>query len=153
MKKNKGFTLVEIIVILVILAIMAAILIPSLTTYIDKAKEKQVTANARAAYVAAQAMASEMYALDYDVQPTTGAGGTGATTSVADCVDTNGKGDGAKEEDYIIWLSQLASQKPKITASFTKGTLNEGFTYVQVLNGNTYTCVHTSTGAWNCSKS
>ena len=64
MKKNKGFTLVEVIVILVILAILAAVLIPSLTTYIDKAKEKQITGNARAALVATQAMASEMYGLD-----------------------------------------------------------------------------------------
>lgn len=64
MKKNKGFTLVEVIVILVILAILAAVLIPSLTTYIDKAREKNITANARAAYVAAQAIASEKYGTD-----------------------------------------------------------------------------------------
>lgn len=64
MKKNKGFTLVEVIVILVILAILAAVLIPSLTTYIDKAKEKSIAANARGAYVAAQAIASEQYGTD-----------------------------------------------------------------------------------------
>ena len=70
MKKNKGFTLVEVIVILVILAILAAVLIPSLTTYIDKAREKSITANARGAYVAAQAVASEQYGVNelYDWQ-------------------------------------------------------------------------------------
>ena len=63
MKKNnnKGFTLVELIVVLVILAILAAILVPALLGYIDKEREKQVTTNAEAAYVAAQALATEYY--------------------------------------------------------------------------------------------
>lgn len=63
MKKtnNKGFTLVELIVVLVILAILAAILVPALIGYIDKAREKQITTNAEAAYVAAQALATEAY--------------------------------------------------------------------------------------------
>ena len=60
-KDNKGFTLVELIVVLVILAILAAILVPALLGYIDKAREKQVTTNANAAYVAAQALATEYY--------------------------------------------------------------------------------------------
>ena len=60
-KRNKGFTLVELIVVLVILAILAAILVPALLGYIDKAREKQVTTNAESAYVAAQARATEYY--------------------------------------------------------------------------------------------
>ena len=43
LKDKKGFTLVELIVVLVILAILAALLVPSLTGYIDKAKEEQLT--------------------------------------------------------------------------------------------------------------
>lgn len=62
-RKNKGFTLVEVIVILVILAILAAVLIPSMSTYINKARDKQIIANARSAYVAAQTLASEYYGL------------------------------------------------------------------------------------------
>ena len=60
-RNDKGFTLVELIVVLVILAILAAILVPALLGYIDKAREKQVTTNAEAAYVAAQARATEYY--------------------------------------------------------------------------------------------
>ena len=38
-KNKRGFTLVELIVVLVILAVLAALLVPSLTGYIDKAKQ------------------------------------------------------------------------------------------------------------------
>ncbi|MBP3233965.1 MAG: type II secretion system protein [Eubacterium sp.] len=63
MKKtnNKGFTLVELIVVLVILAILAAILVPALLGYIDRAREKQVTTNAEAALVASQALMADAY--------------------------------------------------------------------------------------------
>ena len=58
---NKGFTLVELIVVLVILAILAAILVPALLGYIDRAREKQYVLNAKAAYTAAQAELSALY--------------------------------------------------------------------------------------------
>ena len=64
MKDKKGFTLVELIVVLVILAILAAILVPALLGYIDKAREKQITTNANATYVAAQALLDERYGLN-----------------------------------------------------------------------------------------
>ena len=38
---KKGFTLVELIVVLVILAVMAAMLVPALTGYIDEARKKK----------------------------------------------------------------------------------------------------------------
>lgn len=54
-KKQKGFTLVEVIVVLVILAIMAAILIPSLVGYIDKAREQSVITQTRMVVTALKA--------------------------------------------------------------------------------------------------
>ena len=59
---NKGFTLVELIVVMLILTVLAAILVPSLLGWIDEAKGKQHVLNARSIYMSAQAIESEKYA-------------------------------------------------------------------------------------------
>ncbi|WP_081332514.1 type IV pilin protein [Eisenbergiella tayi] len=52
LKTNKGFTLTEMIVTIVIIGILLSILVPGLFKYIEKAKDKQIMVNARSAHIA-----------------------------------------------------------------------------------------------------
>lgn len=57
LKNKKGFTLIEIIVVLVIMGILLAIAVPSVLGYVNKAKESRYLSDARAAYLGAQSIA------------------------------------------------------------------------------------------------
>lgn len=60
-KEKKGFTLVEVIVVLVILAILMAIAIPALTGYIDRANDRALLAEAKNIQTALIAHGSDSY--------------------------------------------------------------------------------------------
>lgn len=77
MKKlnKKGFTLIELIVVIAILAILAAILIPAITGYITKAQDGRDQANCRAYY----SQISMQVLLDQVTSPATAATVNGVT--------------------------------------------------------------------------
>lgn len=69
-KKQSGFTLVELIIVLVILAILAAFTIPAMLGFVEDAKSKASVSLTREVYTAAQSAATEIYAKLGDVDIT-----------------------------------------------------------------------------------
>ena len=68
LRNKKGFTLIELIVVILILAILAAILVPSILNYVQEANDSAAQANARSVYseiavriAANQSIASGVY--------------------------------------------------------------------------------------------
>lgn len=126
--KKGGFTLVELIVVLAILAILAALLIPALTGYINKAKEKSVVAETRQVVMAAQTLYDEEYGTIARNGNAPSFDKTNAKkikySDVADLAEVNGKGT----------IDNIAVTKNKISeVKYTR----DGKTCT--FNGSTYT--------------
>lgn len=68
-KNKKGFTLVEIIVVLLIIGILLAITIPSIMGYVGKAQDAAIEAKARSGYVAAQSIVAREVAKGKTLAP------------------------------------------------------------------------------------
>lgn len=62
-RSRGGFTLVELIVVLVILGVLATFAVPALTGYIDSAKEKQAVSETQACVMTATRQGAQKYAL------------------------------------------------------------------------------------------
>ena len=54
-KNNKGFTLVELIIVVAIIAMLIAMIAPNLTSFLDTASDTTLSANAKTAYTSVNA--------------------------------------------------------------------------------------------------
>ena len=86
--KNKGFSLVELIVVVLIMAIIAVSMAPQVMKWVDKSRQAKDVSNYDALYAAAQIAATE-YSPSETVTITMTS--TGTDTSVAEGVDASVK--------------------------------------------------------------
>lgn len=103
LRSHRGFTLVELVVVLVIVGITASFAVPALTGYIDNAKEKQAVSETQACVETATRLGAQNYALVQNASIT-------------------GKSDRA--DALKSWAGELKNEAPTVTGdvALTEGS-------------------------------
>lgn len=124
MKKNikkKGFTLIELIVVIAILGILAAVLIPRFAGFQDKAHRTQIVTDAKQIATAADSMIAESSTGDL----------TGKTNT---------------QVLTLAGVTLKAGDSLSLDVDSVTGKLAGGFTLTETLGGKTYTATRTAAG-------
>ena len=161
--KVKGFTLVELIVVIAIIGVLAAILVPSMLGYVKKANQSAVNSNAKTIYNAAATAVTDCDTKGSD--PCSG-GTTGTIDLVGATPGSSSKTSGAYSgatKDFSDFfdnaagtniLTGLKTVKIGIVSGAVTGTYVEKASYkgsypTAIVNSSTGSCTITS-GVYSC---
>lgn len=114
---KKGFTLVELVVVIAIIGVLAAILVPSMMGYVKKSRLKTANGNAKTAY---NAVAE--YLADQETQGLLSSASTDAAKDSAEAeLSTNGSGSG----EVGVSFGSLTDANPTFTVQWRRAASDE----------------------------
>jgi MSHA pilin protein MshB len=139
MRNSKGFTLIELVVVIVILGILAAVALPRFIDVTDDAHESAVKGTSGALAAAVLLVRSQ-----YELNRNGGSNSNGCAASNSCQINVGGFGNGTVDVNANGWPIAIgASGTPAATTAMTASTCNDVFS--NVLQGSAPTVGTTGT--------